>query len=294
MVKKAAMCSKKNKRSSVAKAKDARRDSTDRDVETARDETASTSLERSCDERGSEHGGDDVARPQLVSTKQEDHLVEDEAVNGQAFTCVSFVSPSDILPRKDAFFFERYIRDVFVPKATAFADAVALTPEKVAEFAAGFKADAVDVGVDFAAFCSNNQTTLEDEFAASNPYSLTTEGFKVRGSYPTIEAARRRAEALRDVDASVDVFVAQVGAWCPFNPRPESVGEVVYQESELNTLMKMKREAEARKDEIYRTSTDVRVDSARREGGLPIIEEVAEEEEGIEEEIGEEGNDEEA
>lgn len=223
---------------------------------------------------------------ELVSTRQEDHLVEDDTINGQTFTCVSFVSPSDVLPQKDAFFFERYVRDVFVPKVTAFADAVALTPEKAKEFAAGFNADAVDVGVDFGAFCSNNQTSLNDAFAAENPYKLTTEGFKVRGSYPTIEAARKRAEALRDMDSSVDVFVAQVGAWCPFNPRPECVGEVVYQESELNTLMKMKGEAEERKNEIYRSSTDVRVKSAMREGALPKIDEVDEVDEVDEEDNG--------
>ena len=248
-----------------------------------------------CDSPVRSGGPGDSPPGDLVSTKQEDYLTEDDAVTGQAFTCVSFVSPSDILPKKDAFFFERYVRDIFVPKINAFAEAVALTPEKVQEFATGLRADAVDIGADFPAFCANNQTTLEDEFAAANPCKLTTEGFKVRGSYPTIEAARKRAEAIRDMDASVDVFVAQVGAWCPFNPRPECVGEVVYQESELNTLMKMKREAEERKNEIYRSNTDGRVESARRDGGLPKIEEeeeeqVQEQEQEEEEGVGESGD----
>jgi len=223
----------------------------------------------------------ETARSGLVPVKTADYLTEDDPVTGQAFACVSFASPTDILPRKDAFFFERYVRDVFVPKTNAFADAAALTPEKVAEFAAGFKQDISDICADFDAFCASNQTSLEDQFAAENPDSLTTEGFKVRGSYPTLEAARKRAESLRDTDPAVDVFVAQVGAWCPFNPRSESVGEVVYQESELNTLMKMKREADARKDEMYRSNTDARVEAAKREGAggerggsLPAIEEI--------------------
>lgn len=206
-------------------------------------------------------------------------MTEDDPVTGQAFACVSFVSPSDAVPRKDVFFFEKFVRDVFLPKATAFADAVAIAPEKVKAFVGNFKDDAKDVVTDFEAFCANNQARLDDEFSSMHPYELTTAGFKVRGSYPTIETARKRAEALRDSDASVDVFVAQVGAWCPFDPRAETVGEVVYQESELNTLMKLKKEADERKNEIYRAETGDRVSLAKREGQLAQIVEVDGEEE---------------
>jgi hypothetical protein len=38
---------------------------------------------------------------------------------------------------------------------------------------------------------------------------------------------------------------------CPWCPRAESIGEVVYDESELNTLMREKVKLEKRKDEMF-------------------------------------------
>lgn len=219
----------------------------------------------------------------LVPVRREDHLSEDDPVTGQQYACVSFVSPRDVVPDKNAYFFERYVSEVFVTKADAFVEAVTITPEKAVEFARGFKDDIREVCQDFEAFLSSSQTKLEADFASTYPDYLATSGFKVRGSYPTMEAARKRAETLRDQDGSVDVFVAQVGAWCPFNPSPESVGDVEYHETELNTLMKLKKEAEERKDDAYKASKEDRVAKAKLEGQGKLGSIIEEVDEGAEE-----------
>ena len=216
----------------------------------------------------------------LVPVSKQDHLEEDAAIPGQAYVCVSFVCPEDVLPRKEAYTFEKYVERVFSSKVDAFADAVAAQPEKVREFTDTLKSSLGDVQQDYATFLANTQVQLDAEFSSMNPSELTVSGFKVRGSYPDIEAARKRAEALQRKDRSVDVFVAQVGAWCPFNPQAESVGDVVYDETQLNTIMKMKKEADEHKARVYDTETSDRVHGTRRDvGAMEVLDAIAEDEE---------------
>jgi hypothetical protein len=180
-----------------------------------------------------------------------DYLSEDSPVTGQKFVCMSFVSPAEVLPTKDAFFFENYIDDVHVQKIRTFADAVKETPARAEEFAATLTATLARIDDDFRAYLNTNSVRLEEKYAQAHPLKVTMSGFKVRGSFPTLEAARKQAEKLQKNDKHFDVFVAQVGAWCPWCPRAESVGEVVYDESELNALMREKVKLEEKKDEMF-------------------------------------------
>jgi hypothetical protein len=240
-----------------------------------------TSQNRDDVKHGDRDGGYEGSGPEdssLVPVSLQDHLEEDATIPGQAYVCVSFVSPEDVLPRKDAFTFEKYVDRVFLSKIEAYADAVSSDPAKVSEFTATLKESVSDVQHDYKTFLANTQAQLEEEFASENPLELTVSGFKVRGSYPDIAAARKRAEALQRKDRSVDVFVAQVGAWCPFNPQAESVGDVVYDETQLNTIMKMKKEADEHKAHVYDTETSERVQGTRRDvGAMDVMDAIVEE-----------------
>lgn len=202
----------------------------------------------------------------LVPTSSVDHLTRDAPVIGQEFACVSFICPEHVLPRKEAHHFQAFLRDVFRTKVASFADAVKQMPEKVGEFADKLLGDMDAVNDDFVCYVANNHQALEDAFAAENPLKLSQAGFKVRGSYPTLEAARERAEMLQRDEPNIDVFVSQVGAWCPFNPSAESVGEVVYDDSELNTLMQKKKEADARRSDLFARETAARIAKDRADG----------------------------
>lgn len=215
----------------------------------------------------------------LTTCAQKDYLTQDEPIPGQDFVCVSFVNPAEVLPKKDAFFFDKYVEEVVTPRLDAFVAAVLEAPEKVREFADSLKESCTDTRADHDTFVANNQVRLDSEFEKACPANISTSGFKVRGAFGTIEAARKHAEHLQRTDRAVDVFVAQMGAWCPFSPRAESVGDVVYDETELNTLMKLKQEAEEHKADIYAMRKEQQAALARKEGQKGALEPVLEEEE---------------
>ena len=219
----------------------------------------------------------------LTPTSETDYLSQDSPIPGQQYVCMSFVSPSDVLPAKDAFVFESYIKEVFLPKISTFAAAVGESPESVEQFSKALVRDLDDTLKDVSAFQSANKTRLDTDFAALNPGEITIAGFKVRGAYPDIDSAKKRAETLQRQDRGTDVFVAQMGAWCPVHPSAESIGDVVYDESELNTLMRMKREADEARDNAYVSSTMERVVATRSDAAqaqeVQEVQEVQEEEE---------------
>ena len=48
----------------------------------------------------------------LVSTKERDFLEQDDAIRGQRYACISFVSPEEVLVRKDVFVLNRFMQDI--------------------------------------------------------------------------------------------------------------------------------------------------------------------------------------
>lgn len=62
-------------------------------------------------------------------------------------------------------------------------------------------------------------------------------GLKVRGSFSTYEEATAHAKQLQDIDKDFHVFVGEVGKWLPWDPEPNTAGDQVYRENELNNLM---------------------------------------------------------
>jgi len=90
--------------------------------------------------------------------------------------------------------------------------------------------------------------------------NCTVRGLKIRGIYGTKPEAEKRAEDLNKTDPDFHVFVGEVGKWLPWDPEPDSVQDNVYQEKELNDLMKAYKEnrekakqmQQERKDDLIR------------------------------------------
>jgi len=82
-------------------------------------------------------------------------------------------------------------------------------------------------------------------------------GVKVRGVYNSKEEADTRCKDLQGLDPDFHVFVGQVGKWLPWDPEPDSQGDQVYREKQLNDLMKGYKEnrASARHQEAERQSS---------------------------------------
>jgi hypothetical protein len=67
--------------------------------------------------------------------------------------------------------------------------------------------------------------------------NCSVRGLKIRGVFTTREEADERADQLSKTD-DFHVFVGEVGKWLPWDPDPNDVKDQVYQEKELNDLMK--------------------------------------------------------
>ncbi len=68
--------------------------------------------------------------------------------------------------------------------------------------------------------------------------NCSVRGLKVRGVFGTRQEADQRAEELQKIDSDFHVFVGEMGKWLPWDPDPNDVQDQIYQEKELNDLMK--------------------------------------------------------
>lgn len=90
--------------------------------------------------------------------------------------------------------------------------------------------------------------------------NCSVRGLKIRGVYGTRPEADKRAEELQKLDPDFHVFVGEMGKWLPWDPDPNDVKDQVYQEKELNDLMKgykdnldkSKRMQQERKEDMIR------------------------------------------
>jgi len=70
------------------------------------------------------------------------------------------------------------------------------------------------------------------------PKDISVCGVKVRGGYPTYEEAKARADFLNKCDPYHNIYIAEMGKWCPFEDNPEKAKDAEYMDKDLNKLMK--------------------------------------------------------
>jgi len=194
----------------------------------------------------------------VSNSKYVDLLDEDKAIAGQKFVCVSFVSPENILKKKEIYYFEEFLKkwemskamEKFVQFLSFLSYKYNLSFDDVSNDLKDFvkeekeniaKSNMLD---DFKTFIDNNEEELEKSFNVSNHFQTSTRGLKIRGTYPTLEEAELRAKMLRELDPVHDVFVGPVGLWMPWDPEAYKTGRVEYMEEELNQLMHEKNKNE--------------------------------------------------
>ena len=74
------------------------------------------------------------------------------------------------------------------------------------------------------------------------------------------------AEVLRrSGDTRFDIFVGQVGVWCPWSPNPEDMQEQEYAETQLNTLMKEYKQNMNLRDEFYEMRKREKIEDAQKQ-----------------------------
>lgn len=185
----------------------------------------------------------------------EDFLEADDAIRGQNYACLSFVSPEDVLKSKELFFMQKFLSN--------------LVTEKNIDLEQSYIDDLEDKYKDF--IYSRNKD-FENEFYEKNSFRTSIRGIKVRGVYDTLPEAQNRAKKLQRQDKNFHVYVGQVGYWLPWDPKPQNVDKEEFYESELNDLVKKYRENQESKDEHFRENVEYAKDQATKKNEQTLLE----------------------
>jgi len=209
-----------------------------------------------------------------TNPKYVDLLEEDKAIAGQKFACVSFVSPENILKKKEMFFFEEFLKkwelNKSMEKFVQFLNFVSYKyklsfDDITKDFQEFVKEEKETINHstfadDYKTFIDKNEEDLEKAFGIVHNFQTHTRGLKIRGVYPSMEEAELRCKMLREIDPSHDVYVGPVGMWMPWEPEAYKTGRVEYMEEELNKLMSEKTKNESNAKEAF----DQRVKEAKK------------------------------
>jgi hypothetical protein len=194
-----------------------------------------------------------------MAAKVEDYLDQDPEIRGQKYVCLSFLSPEDIIKQKEVFAFEKFMsaisndmRLLWDQMYENFKDNIDFTDSlnKLEErYTYLFKP--TTMSEEYVAFKSQNAKDIDVDYMEKNNFQTSIRGIKVRGSYETLREAEIRAQVLKRMDAVHNIYIAEVGCWCPWAPNPDEISNSAYAESTLNTLMKSYAENQADKDAFY-------------------------------------------
>lgn len=209
-----------------------------------------------------------------VTTKETDFLDQDSEIRGQKYCCLSFISPEDLIKRKDLFVFKKFIGSFSSDVSILFdqlGDKLENQEDKDmisalrSRYDYLFSEDALNEEYDL--YSKSKSEALESEYYELNDFQTTMRGIKVRGSYETLKEAQNRAELLQKQDRNFNVYVAQVGCWCPWSPNPEDIEDFEYAETEMNTMMKKYKENQTKKDEYFALRKDEMMQKVKMRSG---------------------------
>ena len=197
-----------------------------------------------------------MSNSQLVPCSQEDYLDTDPTLRGQNFVCLSFLSPEDVIVKKEHYFFEKFIENFTTETKELFdglaerypkdVDNLRMLKEKYSYlFSSGL------IGEEYNYFVGAHGEEMQKRFDEKNNFQTSVRGIKVRGVFDTMREAQVRSEVLKKLDGKFHVYVAEVGAWCPWSPNPEHIQDQEFAETELNTMMKHYKDNQIKKDIFY-------------------------------------------
>lgn len=212
---------------------------------------------------------------ELVSTKQVDYLDEDKQIRGQNYCLLSFLSPEDVLINKENYYFSKFINNFAKDMKTLIDGIESKYPESkdlvdTLKNNHSYIFDYKELNEQYNFYKSVNSSEIENDFHRENNFKTSMRGIKVRGTFDTIEEARNRSEFLKKLDNKFDIYIAQVGCWCPWSPNPNDLQDQEYSETQLNTLMKKYKENMETKDEVFQNRKDELVSNSKK----PVISDI--------------------
>ena len=193
---------------------------------------------------------------ELTTTKEQDYLDQDPPLRGQNYVCLSFISPEDVIKKKEIFYFEEFMKN-FSKEMNEFFDRLGEKYKEEIDVVRsikeryGYVFDSDKMNNEYSYFLNDNESSLNRIYYETNNYQTSIRGLKVRGVFDTMREAEIRCQVLKKIDAQHNVYVAQTGVWCPWSPNPNDIEDQQYAETHLNTLMKNYKDNQDKKDIFY-------------------------------------------
>lgn len=204
----------------------------------------------------------------LVSTKEVDYLDEDKQIRGQNYVLMSFISPEDVLVDKEVFYFNKFlsnfskdINELYDGIKSKYPESIDLLNVLISNYS--YLNDVNELNEQYKFFKSQNSQDIESEFHKSINFKTSIRGIKIRGVFDTIDEAKNRIQLLKKSDKNFDIYVGQVGCWCPWSPNPADLENQEYSETQLNTLMKEYKKNMEDKTEVFEKRKEVAINLSK-------------------------------
>lgn len=212
----------------------------------------------------------------VVSTKETDYLDEDKAIRGQNYVLMSFISPEDVLLNKEVYYFNKFLEKFGKDMKTLYDGILAKYPDskdliETIKTNHAYIYDVKELDEQYKFFKSVNSEDIEKTFHKDNNFRTTIRGIKIRGTFDTMDEAKNRIEFLKKVDKNFDIYVGQVGCWCPWSPNPNDLQDQEYAETQLNTLMKEYNKNVSDKNELFEQRKQDAINSSKKEEDVKSI-----------------------
>jgi hypothetical protein len=91
-------------------------------------------------------------------------------------------------------------------------------------------------------------------------------GIKIRGVTDTIEQAKAMTQRLMKVDNNYDIYTVEIGKFFPLDVEPHDVGEVEYENQQLNNLIKSYLENKEHANDQWHARKNEMIKEAIKEG----------------------------
>ena len=180
---------------------------------------------------------------EVQKQQKPDYLEVDEAIPGQNYVCLSFLSPESLIQNKEAFKCVKFLQSYCKDQKLKFEDVYSKYQD----------------------FTYKYEDKLQRDFDEQNDFQTSMRGLKVRGVFDTRQAAEDRAKKLSTLDSGFHTFVGQVGYWLPWDPNADKVADEVFQNSQLNDMMEKYQENNVNRDIFYEEQKRDKIKAAQEE-----------------------------
>ena len=180
---------------------------------------------------------------EVKDDKKIDYLEVDNAIPGQNYVCMSFLSPESLMQDKEAFKCVKFLQSYCKEQKLKFDEVYGKYKD----------------------FTYKYEDKLQRDFDEQNDFQTSLRGIKVRGVFDTRLAAEDHAKKLSTRDSSFHVFIGQVGYWLPWDPNSDKVEGEHFQNSQLNDMMEKYQENNVNKDIFYEEQKRDKIKAAQEE-----------------------------